>query len=192
MDMKINSNIIFELRKSKVWSQQHLSDVSNLSLRTIQRVENNGTASNETIQSLASAFDVNVADLLVTDEPSANKSKVNWRKKGILATFGVTLLSCITYVSVVNANDIEINADERFSQDGIFETFKGNVGISIPKGKAMELNAQELWTSGDATFIQGGAKVIVGSTSIRFENGTLLVSEGVYLINTEEAVVSVL
>jgi len=36
----------------KAWSQQHFVDTSASSLRTIQRVDNNGTASLETIKAL--------------------------------------------------------------------------------------------------------------------------------------------
>ena len=43
MEMKINSQRIISERKNKAWSQQHLADASVVSLRTIQRVENNGT-----------------------------------------------------------------------------------------------------------------------------------------------------
>ena len=58
MDMKINSNLIIQLRKQRAWSQQHLSDICGLSLRTIQRVENNGTGSFETLKSLAATFEM--------------------------------------------------------------------------------------------------------------------------------------
>lgn len=190
MDMKINSKIVIELRKSKAWSQQHLSDISNLSLRTIQRVENNGTGSNETIQSLASAFDINVRELLVVSETASKKAPMSIKNKGVLATIVAMSMSCIFYMSVSSANEIEIKADERFSQNDTTEIFSGNVGISIPKGKDMEVNALELWTSGDATFVQGEVNINVGTTVIKFEQGTLLDNGDFYLINSEEAIIS--
>lgn len=56
-DMKVNSTQILVLRRQKLWSQQHLAEVSGLSLRTIQRVENQSKGSRETITALASVFD---------------------------------------------------------------------------------------------------------------------------------------
>ena len=39
MDMKVDSQKLIQLRNARAWSQQHLADVSGLSLRTIQRIE---------------------------------------------------------------------------------------------------------------------------------------------------------
>jgi transcriptional regulator with XRE-family HTH domain len=68
-DMKVNSTQILVLRRQKLWSQQHLAEVSGLSLRTIQRVENQSKGSRETITALASVFDLNAAELLVQEKP---------------------------------------------------------------------------------------------------------------------------
>ena len=65
MDMKINSDLIICLRKKHGWSQNHLSIVSGVSLRTVQRVENEGNASVETLKSLAAAFDTNFNELVL-------------------------------------------------------------------------------------------------------------------------------
>lgn len=64
MDMRLNAEQIKQSRKAKLWSQEELATVSNLSLRTIQRIETNGNASLETAKSLAAALEVNVEDLL--------------------------------------------------------------------------------------------------------------------------------
>ena len=49
---------IQRFRKGRAWSQDHLAGASNLSLRTIQRVENGKGASPETLQAMAAAFGV--------------------------------------------------------------------------------------------------------------------------------------
>lgn len=60
-----------KLRKSRAWSQDHLAGAANLSLRTIQRVENGHGASPETLQALASAFAIDVKTLVEAGkEPS--------------------------------------------------------------------------------------------------------------------------
>ena len=63
MEMKINHKLVRELRTNANWSQEELAAVSGLSLRTIQRVENDGTASLETRKALASAFGVSTKGL---------------------------------------------------------------------------------------------------------------------------------
>jgi len=54
------------LRQSKNWTQQHLAEVCSLSLRTIQRVEKDGVASNETVGAYAAIFELQASELLIT------------------------------------------------------------------------------------------------------------------------------
>ena len=61
--MKIDPEIIRQLREERAWSQEHLAAVTGLSLRTIQRVESEANASSETRMSLATAFGVDLARL---------------------------------------------------------------------------------------------------------------------------------
>ncbi len=61
--MKINAELIIKLRKDKAWSQEELAITSGLNVRTIQRVENEASASLQSKKALASALDINVRDL---------------------------------------------------------------------------------------------------------------------------------
>jgi len=61
-DTKRAEKIKFE-RKKHGWSQEQLAGITDLSVRTIQRVEKNGVASLDTLQALASAFDLKVEDI---------------------------------------------------------------------------------------------------------------------------------
>lgn len=54
---------IKDRRLEKAWSQEYLAQVSGLSVRTIQRVEGGQKAGLDTLQSLAAAFDIDVAEL---------------------------------------------------------------------------------------------------------------------------------
>lgn len=56
--MRINGEKIKDLRLMKSWSQQHLADVCDVNIRTIQRVENTDNASSETIMALSVALEV--------------------------------------------------------------------------------------------------------------------------------------
>jgi transcriptional regulator with XRE-family HTH domain len=63
MDMRIDGNRIRAEREKRAWSQDHLAEVSGVSLRTVQRVESGGAASYETARSLAAVFEVDVVTL---------------------------------------------------------------------------------------------------------------------------------
>ncbi|TAP32271.1 DUF4019 domain-containing protein [Alteromonas sp. KUL42] len=65
--MKIDTQKLIHLRNTKAWSQQHLADVSGLSLRTIQRIEKTQSASQDSVKAIAAAFDV-TPDRLLIDE----------------------------------------------------------------------------------------------------------------------------
>lgn len=58
---------IQKLRLKRGWSQQQLAELSGLSVRTIQRIENSKPASAESLKSLASVFEIDFSNL--TSEP---------------------------------------------------------------------------------------------------------------------------
>lgn len=64
MEMQIDANLLKRERNKRAWSQEHLAQVTGLGLRTIQRIESSGMASNESIASIATVLEMTVADLL--------------------------------------------------------------------------------------------------------------------------------
>jgi transcriptional regulator with XRE-family HTH domain len=62
--MRIDGTRVRALRERKAWSQEHLAQVSGLSVRTIQRVEAEGTALPETRLALATALGTSAAELM--------------------------------------------------------------------------------------------------------------------------------
>lgn len=64
MKMLVNAKRIKQLRDQKCWSQLQLSEMAGISLRTLQRVEAKSVASQETIKSIASVFEVDCDTLL--------------------------------------------------------------------------------------------------------------------------------
>lgn len=62
--MNVRGNQIKQLRIARGWTQQQLADIANLSLRTIQRVENQGIASNESVSSLAAVMELSREQIL--------------------------------------------------------------------------------------------------------------------------------
>ena len=61
--------LIQKLRLQRGWSQQQLADLSGLSVRTIQRIEQGQVASTESLKSLAAVFEIDFSTL---QEPDMN------------------------------------------------------------------------------------------------------------------------
>jgi transcriptional regulator with XRE-family HTH domain len=61
--------LIQKLRLQRGWSQQQLADLSGLSVRTIQRLEQGHMASTESLKSLAAVFEIDFSTL---QEPDMN------------------------------------------------------------------------------------------------------------------------
>lgn len=57
-----NTNKFKSLRLARAWSQEQLAELSGLSVRTVQRIENGDQPSLETLSALAAVFEVSVAD----------------------------------------------------------------------------------------------------------------------------------
>lgn len=71
--MNIDAELIKEVRTSHSWSQDELATASGLSLRTIQRIENVGTASLQSSKAIAAALEVNLEQLKLPLEKSLMK-----------------------------------------------------------------------------------------------------------------------
>ncbi|MFT5136500.1 MAG: transcriptional regulator with XRE-family HTH domain [Arenicella sp.] len=64
--MLVNSKKLKKLRQSKNWTQQNMADACGLSMRTIQRIEKDGVASNDTVSAYAAVFEVQASEFLIT------------------------------------------------------------------------------------------------------------------------------
>lgn len=74
--MDVNAKKIKELRTGKGWTQQHLADACAISLRTVQRVERYGNASQDTVLGLSSVFEIQQSDIIVPEEVIEDISEV--------------------------------------------------------------------------------------------------------------------
>ena len=74
--------IIKQLRDRRGWTQEQLAECCGLNVRTIQRVESGNKASLETLQSLASVFEVNIStlteEITVIDKKSEEWKELPW------------------------------------------------------------------------------------------------------------------
>lgn len=63
--MDIQASRVRELRAQRGWTQQHLADACAVSLRTVQRIEKDGNAAQETVAALCAVFNVEREQLLL-------------------------------------------------------------------------------------------------------------------------------
>jgi DNA-binding XRE family transcriptional regulator len=74
----ISTEKLKQFRLNNGWSQEHLSDISGLGLRTIQRVEKEGKCSLESKMALSSAFAIAPNELDVNQEKPIGSGSINW------------------------------------------------------------------------------------------------------------------
>jgi transcriptional regulator with XRE-family HTH domain len=80
MEMDLDKEILKNQRDSRAWSQTQLAEVSGLSLRTIQRIEKTGVASQESTKSLAAVYECSITDLMTQNPPKQLESRFIFSK----------------------------------------------------------------------------------------------------------------
>lgn len=106
--MRINASLIKQYRSDKSWTQQHLADACGVSLRTVQRVERYGTASNETLMALASVFEVeqvhiqeSEVETALVEAPKIEDAKSNWLTSHVISALMIGFIAGMSVVLVV-------------------------------------------------------------------------------------------
>lgn len=74
MDMRIDSDFIRIEREKRAWSQEQLAAAAGIGLRTIQRIESTGVASNESAKSLAAVFECSLNELRAVPHTPAHRA----------------------------------------------------------------------------------------------------------------------
>jgi transcriptional regulator with XRE-family HTH domain len=83
--MRIKSELVAELRRERSWSQDELAIAAGLNLRTVQRIENVGTASLQSIKSIAAALEAEFEDFI------PEKSMGRFEYKTVVLPFEIKL-----------------------------------------------------------------------------------------------------
>jgi transcriptional regulator with XRE-family HTH domain len=76
IDMGLGQKIK-KLREERAWTQERLAQIAEVSLKTIQRVEAGQNPSKETQMALASAFDIDLKDLINNDDDKKDETNKN-------------------------------------------------------------------------------------------------------------------
>lgn len=107
---KTNLRDIKKMRLERHWSQEQLAEMSGLSVRTIQRIENGENAGLESLKSLATVFDTNIEDSnKKTELKQVRKEEAYIEKlKGFYKLLGLAVLNLIFFFFVaINDSDSE-------------------------------------------------------------------------------------
>lgn len=186
MDMKVKSNVIIAQRNARAWSQSQLADICDVSLRTIQRIEKHNSASQESTKAIASAFNINVEDLLLVDtqaSPSNSSAVHNIYKRKFAAlglAFSVMLVIGISILlpsTTVSAKPVEVMAKKSQTNASTNQTlFSGDVIVTFTKQNILS-------TAGalDAAFKEHPNNFdteLEGLSLIRFKHGFLSFTAG--------------
>lgn len=88
--MEISSERIRQARMARGWTQQQLAEIADLSLRTVQRVENQSVASHETVSALSAVLEIPRHELL-TQDPGRPEHLAAERRMQLLLPAAVTV-----------------------------------------------------------------------------------------------------
>ena len=106
MDSKTNNvRDIKEMRLERHWSQEQLAEMSGLSIRTIQRIENGENAGLESLKSLAAVFEINITDSDKKEEMEQIRKEEEYVQnvKGLYKLLAVAILSLVVpFIIAVN------------------------------------------------------------------------------------------
>lgn len=109
MDMKINKETLRRERELRAWTQSHLAEVADLSMRTVQRIERSGNASYESASALASALNLDLKILMAgSGVEQASNLKVRNYRWGFLGIMASALLA-LGWWSTASAEQITVS-----------------------------------------------------------------------------------
>ena len=106
----INLRDIKKMRLERHWSQEQLAEMSGLSKRTIQRIENGENAGLESLKSLAAVFETNIEDSNKKEELDQIRKEETYiqKLKGFYKLLGGALINLILFFFIaVNDSDSE-------------------------------------------------------------------------------------
>ena len=106
----INLRDIKKMRLERHWSQEQLAEMSGLSKRTIQRIENGENAGLESLKSLAAVFESNIEDSNKKEEVDQIRKEETYiqKLKAFYKLLGLALINLILFFFIaVNDSDSE-------------------------------------------------------------------------------------
>lgn len=96
---RTNLRDIKKLRLERHWSQEQLAEMSGLSVRTIQRIENGENAGLESLKALAAVFEINIEDSKKKEELKQIRKEEEYiqKLKGFYKLLGLAVLNLVVF-----------------------------------------------------------------------------------------------
>lgn len=132
MDMQIDSDRVKAERERRAWSQEHLAAAAGLSLRTVQRVETTGSASNETARALASVLELELDMLRVPIAARFARRTRGWRHAAVAASAVLALGALFTRAAL--AGDVQLDVGVTLNKEKLSQS-----QIVAAEGKSAEI-----------------------------------------------------
>lgn len=94
-----NLRDIKKLRLERHWSQEQLAEMSGLSVRTIQRIENGENAGLESLKALAAVFETTIEDSKKNEELEQIRKEAEYiqKLKGFYKLLGLAVLNLVVF-----------------------------------------------------------------------------------------------
>jgi transcriptional regulator with XRE-family HTH domain len=135
MDMRIDASRIRAAREQRAWSQEHLAEVTGLSLRTVQRVEISGAASFETARALAAVFEVPV--MMLRAEPLSPRPALLARLRYLIVAALLAAAVSLVFVRSAHAGDVLLDVGVSLNDEKL-----GEHQLLAPAGKSAEIKLE--------------------------------------------------
>ncbi len=137
MDMQINKEFLRQQREQRGWTQSHLAEVADLSLRTVQRIESSGISSKESAMALASVLEVDIASFLIRQNTASitETAKSHHRRyRFISGSILLAGLMVLGWWSMASASPVLINLSVQAESGS-----SGDMQLSDEMGKKNEI-----------------------------------------------------
>lgn len=135
MDMQIDSARVRAERERRAWSQEHLAEVSNVSLRTVQRVEMTGSASYETARAIAASLELQPQDLQLSGAPRGRPNVARLRYAAVAAS--LLLVCSVAFMRTAHAEDVQIAVSLSRNAENL-----GDHQLVVAEGKSAEIRLE--------------------------------------------------
>ncbi|HEY6124562.1 MAG TPA: helix-turn-helix transcriptional regulator [Steroidobacteraceae bacterium] len=123
--MKLNSATVKRLREAKSWTQEHLASAAGVSLRTVQRLEADGSASAESRLAIAAALGVPVDSIHLAPDSVESASAAELRRVAVGTRWGYTGVAIGTLASAAGIVSGSASPEQAATALGILGAFAG-------------------------------------------------------------------
>lgn len=137
MDMQINTDFIKTERQKRGWSQEQLAATTSLGVRTIQRIESSGVASNESAKALAAVLEVSLTQLVAT-RPAWPRQSQRAKLLAYSAVASIAAVAAIFLAPFATATEVAMRVALKSEASG-----ESKMNIAAEDGKQTEIKLEK-------------------------------------------------